>query len=89
MTDAKRRLLYRVLLGTAIALYVWGLGALWFAHEWNIPESQFFLVGVLPVVTGVILMVGAIRLHVELVEDDLVEDAADDSEASNGTPPAS
>lgn len=81
MTDTKRRLLYRILLGSAGVLYAWGLGVLWFAHEWNIPESRFFLVGVLPVITGVLLMVGAIRLHVEMIDEEEADQPTDSSAA--------
>lgn len=93
MTDGKRRTLYRILLGSAGIFYVWGLGALWFSHEWNIPESTFFFVGILPVVTGVVLMVWAIRLHVELIEEDDEPNGAPnpsaDASSSGGPSPRS
>jgi len=63
MRSSTRELLYKGLFGAATLFYVWGLGALWFAHEWNIPEDTFFFVGILPVVAGVLLMVGALHVR--------------------------
>jgi hypothetical protein len=84
MTESSRRTLYRVLSVSAGLLYAWGLGALWFAHEWAIPESRFLFVGILPVVAGVVLMVWALQLHTELVDEDTESEAS--SEPSESTP---
>ena len=80
MTESRRRTLYYALLGTASVFYAWGLIALWFAHEWNIPEGRFFFVGILPVVTGVLLMVGALQVRAGLIEDEGDEGVKGDEE---------
>jgi hypothetical protein len=79
MQSSTRNLLYKGLVGAALLFYAWGLGALWFAHEWNIPEDTFFFVGILPVIAGVLLMVGALQVRSDLIAEDEAEAQHDDT----------
>lgn len=51
-------------------MYVWGLSALWLAHEWELSNDTFYLVGVLPSAVGVFALCAAIGLYVDLLEED-------------------
>jgi hypothetical protein len=82
MSSSTRELLYKGLFGAAILFYVWGLGALWFAHEWNIPEDTFFFVGILPVVAGVLLMVGALHVRNGLAAEERETEEQQDGASS-------
>lgn len=73
---------YRLYLSVAGVLYVWGLAAMWLAHEWAIPEGLFFFVGILPVIVGVGFMVLAVQTRSHL----LAEDDHDDTDASAEQP---
>ena len=84
MDSSTRALAYKSLVGAALLFYAWGLVALWFAHEWNIPEDTFFFVGILPVIAGVLLMVGALQVRSELHAED--DDAAAPDDADEPDP---
>jgi hypothetical protein len=61
---------FRVYLGIAAVLYVWGLGALWVAHDWGLSEFQYLFVAILPVLGGVLSMSMALISYIGLIEED-------------------
>lgn len=61
---------FRVYLGIAAVLYVWGLGALWVAHDWGLSEFQYLFVAILPVLGGVLSMSMALISYIGLIEDE-------------------
>jgi hypothetical protein len=70
---------FRVYLGIAAVLYVWGLGALWIAHDWGLSEFQYLFVAILPVLGGVLSMSMALISYIGLIEED--EDGATEADA--------
>jgi len=68
-------------LSAAIFCYLWGLGALWAAHAYVIPERTFFVLGILPVMAGVLLMVMALQYRMYMLDDDEETEDASNSPA--------
>ena len=68
---------FRVYLGIASVLYIWGLSVLWLAHDWGMSEREYLLVAILPVLVGVVCMTMALLSYMELQQEN---EAAEDEE---------
>jgi len=70
MTQAQKDLLFRVTFWGAAVLYAWALIVFWMAPEWELSGMTYYFVGVLPALAGVVSMVTALGLYVDLQKGD-------------------
>jgi hypothetical protein len=66
MTRSTKQRLFNVAFGGAGLLYLWSLFVFWMAPRWELSESMYLLTGILPAMLGVVALILALGLHLDL-----------------------
>jgi hypothetical protein len=70
MTRSTKQWLFNLSFGGAGLLYVWSLFVFWMAPRWELSESTYLLTGILPAMLGVVALILALGLHLDLRRKD-------------------